>query len=127
MTTEAAAILGLIGILISAISGLIGSWIGSHFNEQRHRREIGVKMIEIALGVLSRKPDEKQQLRAWAIKVLDKYANEAGVPLSPEDKGALRDNPLPITTIFDAATGRDMSGPIGMPETLREAARKATE
>jgi hypothetical protein len=58
--------------MLTAISGLIGLFIGYYFNELRHRREIGVKMIEIALGVLSEKPDQnKPGLRKWAVKVLD--------------------------------------------------------
>jgi hypothetical protein len=114
-TTLIPAIVGLIGVLI-------GSWITSYFNEQRHKREIGVKMIEIALGVLSQKPDENRPLRGWAANVLDKYAKEAGVPPPPQDFQNYR---LPITTIFDAATGRYTM--MGMPETLREEARKAAD
>jgi hypothetical protein len=115
--------------LISAIVGLIGLLIGYYFNEQRHKREIGVKMIEIAVSVLSQKPDENRPLRGWATNVLEKYAKEAGAPSPPQDFQNYR---LPITTIFDAATGRStmMRMPdtmMGMPETLREEARKAAD
>jgi hypothetical protein len=111
-TTLIPAIVGLIGVLITAIAGLIGAWIGYYFNEQRHKREIGVKMIEISL-------------RDWAANVLNKCAKEAGLPELPQ---AFQNYRLPITTIFDAATGRYMNMPdttMGMPETLREEARKA--
>ena len=102
------AIVGLLGVIITAFVGLLGAWIGYQYNEDQHRRATGVKMIEIALGILAGEPENKH-LRDWAVDVLANYSKEAGVPLDEQAKDALRDKPLPVTftsTIFDAATGR---------------------
>lgn len=55
--------------------GLFTAWLGYWYSERQHRREmavrqteIGVKMIEIALGVLSDEPDKNKPLREWAVK-----------------------------------------------------------
>ena len=119
-------------ILFGALTAVIGYW----FNELRHRREMGVKMIEIAVGILAGKPDDNKPLREWAVKVLAHYSTE--VPLSEPAKGTLLDKPLPVTTtIFDAATGRyDLrgGGAVGAsgelfqtPMPLRESARERDE
>jgi hypothetical protein len=128
----AAAIIGLLGVVITAIVGLVAAWLGYLFNELRHRREMGVKMIEIALGILAGKPDENKPLRDWAVDVLEHYSKEAEVPLGKQAKDALRDKALPV--IFDAATGRSYmrgAGAIGeagdlsgTPLPLRESARE---
>jgi hypothetical protein len=58
------------------------------------RREMGVKMIEVAVGILAAEPDKTKGLRGWAVKVLDHYSE--AVPLGAEEKEALRDRPLPV-------------------------------
>lgn len=132
----AAAIIGLLGVVITAIVGLVAAWLGYLFNELRHRREMGVKMIEIALGILARKPDENKPLREWAVKALAHYSKEAEVPLDEQAQRALLDNPLPFpSVIFDAATGRSYmrgAGAVGeagelsgTPLPLRESARES--
>ncbi len=70
-------------------------------------------MIEIAVGILGdSKSDKNKALRDWAVDALAHYAEEASVPLSEDAKGALREKPLPlpVTTIFDATTGRSYVG-----------------
>jgi hypothetical protein len=91
-----AAIIGLLGVVITAIFGTVTAWLGYLFSELRHRREMGVKMIEIALGILAEKPDESKPLRNWAVDVLDHYSKQAEVPLTEDAKTNLRDKPLPI-------------------------------
>jgi hypothetical protein len=89
--------------------------------------EIGVKMIEIALGVLAGEPDKNEPaktkaLREWAVKILALYS-PSKAPLTEQAKSALLDYPLPVaTTIFDPGSGRYFRGVtemIGMPEALR--------
>jgi len=95
---------------------------------------MGVKMIEIALGILvAGKPDENKPLREWAVKALAHYSKEAEVPLDENAQRALVDNPLPFTfasVIFDAATGRRYqrgSGASGMSGELFDTPLPARE
>lgn len=93
--------------MTTAILALIGALVGYWVNELRHRREIGVKLIEIALGILAGKPEENKPLRDWAVEVLAHYSREVKVPLSEEAKNALRTERLPV---FVDAVGRASLG-----------------
>jgi hypothetical protein len=89
---------------------------------------MGVRMIEIALGILAGKPDENKALREWAVKILALYSPKKA-PLTEQAKNALRDSPLPVSTItFDAATGARRLHELGTlfetPMLMRESARE---
>jgi hypothetical protein len=95
---------------------LIAAVVGYWFNELRHRREMGVKIVEIAVGILAGEPDKNKGLRNWAVDALAHYANKAKVPLTEEAKSALRDKPLPLpvtSTMFDVLTGKARGSPVG--------------
>jgi len=84
-----AAIFTLIGAALGSIAAALGSWLTYR---SRHR-ELDVKMIELAVGLLTQKPeDSTMPLRNWAVDLLDHYSE---VKLSPETKAALRQNALP--------------------------------
>ncbi len=78
------------------IAALAGYW----FNELRHRREMGVKIIEIAVGILAEEPDKNKGLRRWAIGALEHYAEKANVPLNKEARDDLEGEALPVFTYF---------------------------
>ena len=80
----------------TALVGLIGVLIGSGITYLTHREGLGVKMIEIAIGLLAEKPDPSTKvLRDWAVDILAHYSR--AVPLSAEAKDELRKRALPIT------------------------------
>jgi hypothetical protein len=91
--------------MTSAFFTFVGAVIGFLFGEFRHRREMSVKMIEIALGILRDKPQpENKALREWAVKILALNSPKEA-PLSAEAQRAMLDNPLPYSSVtFDAAT-----------------------
>src|SRR4051812_40566245 len=74
------------------IVALLSAFVGSAVTYLMHRREMGVKMSEVAIGILRAKPDENTRaLRDWAVDVLAHYAKHH-VPLKAE----LRSKPLPV-------------------------------
>ena len=79
---------------------LIGYWL----NGIRHKREMAVKMIEIALGILTAKPEpENKALREWAVNILVLNSPKEA-PLSAGAKQAMLSRPLPYSSAtFDAA------------------------
>jgi hypothetical protein len=91
------ALLGLFGVLFAAVFGLIGVLVGQWLNERRHRRDISVKLIDVALGILSGPVRKDDVLREWSVKLLAHYAKEVGMPLGEDAKRDLRDSRLPIT------------------------------
>jgi len=106
---------------------LLGAVIGYIFADIRHGREMAVKMIEIALGILSGKPDENRALRDWAVKILALHSPKQA-PLTEEAKRTLLDRPLPVsTTPFDytAAARRlmELGTQSDTPSALRESER----
>ena len=60
-------------------------------------REMDVKMVEIAVGILAKEPtDPIKPVREWAVDVLSEYSD---VSLSPLARAALLENPIEIDTL----------------------------
>jgi hypothetical protein len=90
-----------VDVALTALIGFFAAALGYIFNEIRHQREIRVKMIEVAVGILAAEPDKTKGLRNWATDTLAHYSKD--VRLDEEAKAALRDQPLP--TYADAVFG----------------------
>jgi hypothetical protein len=90
-------------VAFTALIGLFAAALGYIFNEIRHQREIRVKMIEVAVGILAAEPDKTKGLRNWAADTLAHYSKD--VRLTDEAKAALRDRPLPTyaDAVFSSA------------------------
>ena len=77
-------------ILIPVVLGVAGYFINSSIKE----KEIKLKYIEIAVGILQENPSEdKRGLRLWAIDILQKHAL---IPLSGEAINELKSTALPV-------------------------------
>jgi len=86
-------------VIVALLSGVVGSVLTYLI----HRREIGVKMIEVAIGILRGEPDDNTKaLRDWAVDVLAHYAKHH-VPLSDKAKAELRSKPLVFVYEVNAA------------------------
>ena len=113
------ALLTLFGVLFAAVCGLIGVLIGQWLNERRHRRDVAVKLIDVAVGILSTEVRKDDALRAWAVSLLARYANEVGMPLGDDAQRDLRDSRLPITyaNTVGIALGTSVANAVaGLPE-----------
>jgi len=97
-------------VAFTALIGLASAALGYIFNEIRHQREIRVKMIEIAVGILAADLDKTKGLRNWAVDTLAHYSRD--VPLTDDAKTALRSNPLPVfaDAVFSSAGRGHMRG-----------------
>ena len=97
-------------VAFTALIGLFAAALGYIFNEIRHQREIRVKMIEVAVGILAADPDKTKGLRSWAADTLAHYSKD--VQLTDEAKAALRDRPLPTyaDAVFSSAVRGHMQG-----------------
>ena len=73
--------------------------IGLFANSSLKSKDIEVRMIELAVGILKEDPkaedsSETPLMREWAIKVINEYST---VTISTEAKKELEENPLPET------------------------------
>jgi hypothetical protein len=74
------------GVVIAAL----GAGIGAGVTYLNTNRQMDVKMVEIAVGILSQEPKENiAPAREWAVDVIDHYAQ---VSLSPQVRDALVNN-----------------------------------
>jgi hypothetical protein len=77
-------------ILIPVVLGVAGYFINSSIKE----KEIKLKYIEIAVGILQNDPSEdKEGLRLWAIDIIQK---QALIPLSQKAIDELKRSALPV-------------------------------
>ncbi len=60
--------------------------------EAQKAREVNIKVLDIALSVLSQEPEKLQSLRGWAVDVVNRAAP---VPISQEAREQLMRTPLP--------------------------------
>ena len=78
---------------IIAGATLLGVLVGTGVEHVSRERELDIKMIETALGILSVKPEPSTQpVRVWAMDVIDQYSD---VKLSPDARRVLLNEPLP--------------------------------
>jgi hypothetical protein len=67
--------------------------VGNAFNSATKEKDVRIKTVEIAIGVLSQDPNKSTPfLRDWAIDVVDSYS---GIPFSEKARDELRRNALP--------------------------------
>jgi hypothetical protein len=100
---------------ITALAALLGGFAGSWIEQSSRERELNIKMIELAIGLL--KEDPKGPLkpaREWAVGVIDKYAKSEGDPLSEDALAALKSEKVDVfSTIGERAMRTIGTGPIG--------------
>jgi hypothetical protein len=78
------------------------------------QREMSIKMIEIAVGILTAKPDDSiRPARKWAVQVISKYAADMEVPIDEDVRRALYDNPLPTVGGHIRFSGALGDAPLG--------------
>ncbi len=76
----------LSAVIVALATGVVGAWLGY----KSTNREMDVKMVEIAVGILSQEPKNGiAPARAWAVDVIDHYAD---VKPSNDVKQALIEN-----------------------------------
>ena len=84
--------IALVGLVSAVVSALVSAGIAY----LSHRQLLGVKMVEIAVGILAHEPDAKNKaLRAWATSILAHYSPTA-VPITKEARDELRGRRLPV-------------------------------
>lgn len=95
---------------LSAIAvPLVLLYLGNQFNAGISERASQTKLVETAIEILREPPtEERKDLRAWAIAMVDRYA---GVPLTPRAIEELRGNPAiaPAPGSSSAAPARTAS------------------
>jgi hypothetical protein len=71
-------------VVISAMTALITSGLVAVIDYTVREREMDIKMMEIAVGLLKEEPKGPlKPARAWAVDVI-RYYSKGGVPLSDE-------------------------------------------
>ena len=94
--------------LVSAIAGGIIVAVGNHIINER---QIDVKMIEIAVGLIRQPPiDKVQPAREWAVKVIEHYS----VKLSPQARAALLNCGLDLSDRFGRVAAEAMEKAEGL-------------
>jgi hypothetical protein len=95
--------------LIAAGFGLVGGLIGGALDYVVREREINVKMVEIAVGLLREDPKGRlQPAREWAVQVID---DNSDTPLSDAARQALLNCPVDkFAAIGRSATGKELPG-----------------
>ncbi len=75
-------------IIVEIILLIVIVWYGNVINNTLKQKELNVKMIEVAVKILTTKPaKEPDHLREWAIDILDKYSE---TPLPDKVKQELK-------------------------------------
>lgn len=88
------------GIFLKVTLPLITLTLGSCFINTYGDKEVRLKYIDIAVGVLNDKPSpEKQPLREWAVRTLNLYADKK---LTASARGALKAAPLTSSPAVEA-------------------------
>lgn len=76
--------------VVAAMAAVVGGVVVATGNWLVTNREMNVKMVEIAVGILSQEPkDNIASAREWAADVIDHYSD---VDLSPSARTALVNN-----------------------------------
>ena len=92
--------------MIAIVIALVGWCINSTLQSREialKNREVNVKLVEVAVGILQTKPDDAHKdTRMWAIEVMKKYSE---IPFSPEAIQELKTNSLPSGKILTDDSG----------------------
>ena len=107
---------GLVAIAVSAIGAAASIYLSKSEGSRQieiHQTDTSVKMVEIAIGILSGPVnDETKPLRKWAVALLTEYA-PVKVPLDKEVQQALSEQSLNFWTNSPIGVGPFGSGPFG--------------
>jgi hypothetical protein len=100
---------------ITAVAALLGGFAGSLIEQTSRERELNIKMLELAIGLLKEDPKGPlQPAREWAVGVIDKYAKSEGDPLSEDALTALKSEKVDVfSTIGQRAAPFGAGGPFG--------------
>jgi hypothetical protein len=83
-------------VVISAITALTTSGLVALVDYTIREREMDIKMMEIAVGLLKENPEGPlQPARVWAVDVIS-YYSKGGVPLSDGASVALKSTPVDV-------------------------------
>ena len=108
--------------LVSAVGGIVGGGLVAFFDYVVREREIDVKMIEIAVGLMRQPPtDMVQPAREWAVDVIQHYSE---VKLSAQARAALLKCQLDLSDKFGrigaTAIDKGLGGEIALPGACKE-------
>lgn len=87
------------------------AYVGNYFAVATKDKDVGVKFVELAVGILSKEPTKADaNVRKWATRILEKYA---GVDLDEQARqDIINDVPLPSIVETPLPEGsRNASGP----------------
>lgn len=97
---------------IAGVSAIVGALIGAWLDYAVREREMDIKMVEIAVGILRAEPSEGiRPAREWAVNIISYYSPE--VPLSAKARDALIQNR--VDPFERQETGAFGSGAFGSP------------
>ena len=86
-------------VVISAITALITSGLVALVDYTVRKREMDIKMMEIAVGLLKEEANGPlQPARAWAVDVIS-YYSKGGVPLSDDANVALGGHSIDVSML----------------------------
>lgn len=78
---------------VPLISAIIGGSVVALLNYMGTNRQMDVKMVEIAVGILAKEPTYPiQPAREWAVDVINQFSQ---IPLSEPARAALLEHQLP--------------------------------
>jgi hypothetical protein len=84
--------------LVGAAGAIIGGAMVAFVDYVVREREIDVKMVEIAVGLLREDPKGPlQPARQWAVEVIDDLS---GIKLTPAARAALVNCPVDLSDVF---------------------------
>lgn len=100
-------------ILLKAAIPLMAAFLLYYYDSRVRDREVNVKYVEVAIGILKAPPDQQTaHLRDWAIAVVDKHS---GLPFTQEQLAELRARRLP--GVLTDESGRVLTNERGEPLT----------
>jgi hypothetical protein len=101
---------------VTAIAATIGAFVGGLIESKWHERELDIKMIEIAIGLLKEDPKGPlQPARDWGVDLIAKYSDKVEVPLSKDAQAALKSEKVDVfSRIGERAMGAIGAAPIGV-------------
>jgi hypothetical protein len=85
-------------IIASIAIPLVIAFVGNSYSNDQKERELSLRYVELSIGILRAEPAKQtQQLRAWAIEVINKYSQ---VPLPKDLMRDLEKQTLTLEDIY---------------------------
>ncbi len=85
---------------------IIIAFLGHSANISLKEKDVGVRMVEMAVGILKEDPKDNPEtpaLRKWATSIIEKYSK---VKLTKSAKKELEEKPLPKTVAWSTQTAQ---------------------